>query len=45
MIWQQDTEFVAWLDAEGLGTDEEPLHEETLDPRYPDPPRAAGRTA
>lgn len=31
MGWEQNQEFVAWLDAEGLGTEDEPLHEETLD--------------
>ena len=33
-MWEQDKGFVAWLDQEGLGTDESPLDDEALDLMY-----------
>lgn len=33
-MWEDDEEFVAWLDDEGLGTDESPLDDDVLDLMY-----------
>jgi len=30
-MWQNDPQFIVWLDEEGLGTDENPLDDDTLD--------------
>jgi len=32
--WEQDEDFVAWLDDENLGTADSPLDDETLDLMY-----------
>lgn len=34
MLWSNDKDFNAWLDQEGLGTDDCPLDDETLDLMY-----------
>jgi hypothetical protein len=34
MIWEDDQAFVDWLDDEELGTDEEPLDDDTIDLMY-----------
>lgn len=33
-MWNDDEDFVRWLDSEGLGTDDNPLDDETIDLMY-----------
>jgi len=33
-MWEHDEHFVAWLDEEELGTDENPLDDDTLELMY-----------